>query len=1091
LFPPTSPKGGTTGEDLAPSVLIFIFPSGGNILAPCRAGLMDTSVPPDSSAPPPVARLPAARRYLRRMRPADKQRQQQQPIAAAGASSSPFAAVAASLSQSSPTPSRFNPFASVTASRKVAPVITLESISFGDSTTAANPFSLPHASVFPSVGRPASFHAAAPIFTAGTGSSRGDVARPATPLTPLTTFLANSSAAAAANPARDSCDVAETRELSVPVATGRSGEAEDGNEKIERSREEGVAGTLGRGSSRCRLGEGEDCEIFDQDENGERPGERPAGEGRNVDAVNWEGTFDEGRSGEGRFGEGVYREARIGECGTRLGEEGRDGRHAGEEERQEGDGDEGGGHGRRELEKGEDEHAEEDAIEDISLQGNSVEDEEEESAGSEGCEGSEGSEGCEGSEGSEESEGGDEGEEDDTASDASSDPPRAPSPSPPPNLNPLALLALSHAPFPSASSITSTTATTFSGGTSPTLSSAAAASSRSAVSPPTSPSAPSPFSAFSIAPPHASHPIPHPRPPSSAVVNMASLTASQKFAKLLQQLAKQSAELSELRGELADAKAEVAEMQAVVAQAGLDFVRERMEKERLGQACAKLNNALLTSRRETSDERERRELAERLAVAAELARRQLLEEITLERAQLARADNWREHNLHLKLVEAQMVVSEKVGILEVVHAELEKKFRQVGAGRLWRGEEERPFGWFLKFLGQPEGKAWVVEGLGGGGGGEGGMGDRGKGKVEDGGGSAGTGGDGALRDTGSSSGAASNAAGAQDAEHRGDSDSARGSTESDCDEDDNDRIGSSSDSLSEAVPLVGGGGDELRIPKLRDRSGNAGGSSSSARIPGRGGGSRCRWRGDRLLDAEEPTWQGGYHGCSACGHGRASAVAAAAAGMCSFCSSCGGRGTRSRASGVGGNGGNGVESLSLDGWLGLSALEQWCATAAAVTVASVNSVCGGEQAAAGGAAGRREGIALSGMRLPFSSCFDSQYTLSATHDNIDDDADEAGAGARNGRAAEPRQCGCLHRSRLGPSQSGSNRGCSVEMGECGVEESGERRGKGKAPAALLPPRPQRVARGEGGTGGERGCGGGEYCRCCGRCCRCPSGNRMR
>ncbi|CAI5515039.1 unnamed protein product [Closterium sp. Naga37s-1] len=579
-------------------------------------------------------------------------------------------------------------------------------------------------------------------------------------------------------------------------------------------------------------------------------------------------------------------------------------------------------------EKDEESFVGEDAITNNSVEGNSIDDGESDE-----------------SEESEESEGGDEGEEDDTGSESSSAPQRAPSPSPPPNLNPLALLALSHAPFPSASSVTSTTATTFSGGTSPTLSSAAAASSRSAVSPPASPSAPSAFPNFSFAPPQAAHPIPHPRPPSSAVVNMASLTASQKFAKLLQQLAKQSAELSELRGELADAKGEVAEMQAVLAKAGLDFVRERMEKERLGQACAKLNNALLSSRRETADERERRELAERLAVAAELVRRQLLEEITLERAQLARADNWREHNVHLKLVEAQMVVSEKVAMLEVLHAELEKKFRQVGAGRLWRGEEERPFGWFLKFLKQPEGKAWAVEGLGGEGEEGGGAGEKGKGKAEEGAAGAGADEGDAMDGASSSNGAASNEADTQEGERRGDNNSARDSTESDSDEYENDRAGGSSDSLTEAVPLVGGGGDELRIPKLRDRSGNAGGSSSS-RIPGRGGGSRCRWRGDRLLDADEPMLlQGGYHGCSACGHGRPSAVAAAAARMSSFCSSCGGRGTgNNRTSGVGASVSSSVGSLGLDGWLDLSALAsvcspEWFATAAAVTVASVNSVC--------------------------------------------------------------------------------------------------------------------------------------------------------
>ncbi|CAI5512754.1 unnamed protein product [Closterium sp. Naga37s-1] len=703
-----------------------------------------------------------------------------------------------------------------------------------------------------------------------------------------------------------------------------------------------------------------------------------------------------------------------------------------------------------------------------SVEGNSIDDGE--------------SDDSEESEESEESEGGDEGEEDDTGSESSSAPQRAPSPSPPPNLNPLALLALSHAPFPSASSITSTTATTFSGGTSPTLSSAAAASSRSAVSPPTSPSAHSAFPPFSFAPPQTAHPIPHPRPPSSAVVNMASLTASQKFAKLLQQLAKQSAELSELRGELADAKGEVAEMQAVLAKAGLDFVRERMEKERLGQACAKLNNALLSSRRETADERERRELAERLAVAAELARRQLLEDITLERAQLARADNWREHNVHLKLVEAQMVVSEKVAILEVLHAELEKKFRQVGAGRLWRGEEERPFGWFLKFLGQPEGKAWAVEGLEGmegkgeeGGGAE----DKGKGKAEE-----VADGDVARPGASSSNGAASSEGDAQEGERRGDNNSARDSTESDSDEYENDRTGGSSDSLSEAVPLVGGGGDELRIPKLRDRSGNAGGSSSSsARIPGRGGGSRCRWRGDRLLDADEPMLlQGGYHGCSVCGHGRPSAVAAAAARMSSFCSSCGGRGTgNNRASGVGASVSSNVGSLSLDGWLGLSALSsicspQWFATAAAVTVASVNSVCGGEWAATGAAAGRREGN-LSGMQLPFSFCFDSQYALSATHDDLNDDAadGDATASGRNGRAAEARPCGCMHRSRLGPRQGNRYGGPSLDTRDSGIEEGFRERGKGKA-SALLPPKPQRAGRGVDtgkGTGPRSGgCGEG-------------------
>ncbi|CAI5957926.1 unnamed protein product [Closterium sp. NIES-64] len=660
------------------------------------------------------------------------------------------------------------------------------------------------------------------------------------------------------------------------------------------------------------------------------------------------------------------------------------------------------------------------------------------------------------SEESEESEEGDEGEEDDTGSESSAAPQRAPSPSPPPNLNPLALLALSHAPFPSASSVTSTT---FSGGTSPTLSSAAAASSRSAVSPPTSPSAPSAFPNFSFAPPQAAHPIPHPRPPSSAVVNMASLTASQKFAKLLQQLAKQSAELSELRGELADAKAEVAEMQAVLAKAGLDFVRERMEKERLGQACAKLNNALLSSRRETADERERRELAERLAVAAELARRQLLEEITLERAQLARADNWREHNVHLKLVEAQMVVSEKVAILEVLHAELEKKFRQVGAGRLWRGEEERPFGWFLKFLKQPEGKAWAVEGLGGEGEEGARVGDKGKGKAEEGAAGAGD----AMPGASSSNGAASSEGDAQEGDRRGDNSSARDSTESDSDEYDNDRTGGSSDSLSEAVPLVSGGGDELRIPKLRDRSGNAGGnsSSSSARIPGRGGGSRCRWRGDRLLDTDEPMLlQGGYHGCSACGHGRPSAVAAAAARMSSFCSSCGGRGVGSRTSGVGANVSSSVGSLGLDGWLDLSALAsvcspEWFATAAAVTVAS--------------------------------------YALSATHDDLNDDGDDddATASGRNGRAANARPCGCMHRSRLGPRQGNRSGGPSLGTRDGGIDEGFREQGKGKA-SALLPPKPQRAGRGvETGSAGGRGCGGGEYCQCCGRCCRCPIGNGGR
>ncbi|CAI7904665.1 unnamed protein product [Closterium sp. NIES-53] len=619
---------------------------------------MDTSDSPGSSAPLPVARLPAARRYLRRIRPADKQRQHQQeqqrgkisaqPSQETDANASPFAAAAAAESSQSQlfTPSRFNIFSNTVASRKVAPVITIESNTADSSSATANPFAPPHGAVFPSLGRPP-FQADsdAPIFTAGTAAaSRGEEdARPATPPTPLTSFLRNSCATTAcdSNDRSDRSDVAGDCELSLSIVTGRSSPGEAG---CERSRLTGAA-------------------VAEAESSG--------------------GAEDVGHGGaqhdrhEGREGQGQGREYDVETC-------------AGEDEINN------------------------------SVEGNSIDDGE--------------SDDSEESEESEESERGDEGEEDDTGSESSSAPQRAPSPSPPPNLNPLALLALSHAPFPSASSITSTTATTFSGGTSPTLSSAAAASSRSAVSPPTSPSAHSAFPPFSFAPPQTAHPIPHPRPPSSAVVNMASLTASQKFAKLLQQLAKQSAELSELRGELADAKGEVAEMQAVLAKAGLDFVRERMEKERLGQACAKLNNALLSSRRETADERERRELAERLAVAAELARRQLLEDITLERAQLARADNWREHNVHLKLVEAQMVVSEKVAILEVLHAELEKKFRQVGAGRLWRGEEERPFGWFLKFLGQPEGKAWAVEGLEGmegkgeeGGGAE----DKGKGKAEE------------------------------------------------------------------------------------------------------------------------------------------------------------------------------------------------------------------------------------------------------------------------------------------------------------------------------------------------------------------------
>ncbi|CAI5460625.1 unnamed protein product [Closterium sp. Yama58-4] len=1065
---------------------------------------MDTSVSPDS-APVPVARLPAARRYLRRIRPADKQQQQQeqqrgrisaQPAPAADANPSPFAAPAAAESSQSQlfTPSRFSLFSSAVASRKVAPVITFESITADSSTVTANPFAPPHGSVFPSLARPA-FQAdgSAPIFTAGTAAaSRGeDDVRLATPPTPATSSLANSSATCDATPAHDTSDrgdVAGDCELSLSIATGSSslGEA-----RCERSSEAGVAESAGGG--RCAEAEGR--ETIGERGNCERSGESRTGQGIG-ETDGREGTFGEGSSGEGRFGVGrfgedVTCETRSDESGARVGDGVCEGVHTAEdvgrggaqEERHEGregrEGHEGQVGGKQQEGQYGREQDEEACVGKDAITDNSVDD------------GEDRGEESEGSEESEESEEGDEGEEDDTGSESSSAPPRAPSPSPPPNLNPLALLALSHAPFPSASSVTSTTATTFSGGTSPTLSSAAAASSRSAVSPPTSPSAPSAFPPFSFALAQAAHPIPHPRPPSSAVVNMASLTASQKFAKLLQQLAKQSAELTELRGELADAKAEVAEMQAVLAKAGLDFVRERMEKERLGQACAKLNNALLSSRRETADERERRELAERLAVAAELARRQLLEEITLERAQLARADNWREHNVHLKLVEAQMVVSEKVAILEVLHAELEKKFRQVGAGRLWRGEEERPFGWFLRFLKQPEGKAWALEGLGGGGEEAGGAGEKGKGKAEE----AADGGDGATPGASSSNGAASNEGDAQEGERRGDSNSARDSTESDSDEYDNDRTGGSSDSLSESIPLVGGGGDELRIPKLRDRSGNAGGSSSnSARIPGRGGGSRCRWRGDRLLDAGEPMWQGGYHGCSACGHGRPSAVAAAAANMCGLFSSCSGRGVgNTRSSGVGSTGNSSVGSLSVDGWLGLSALasvcsSEWFATAAAVTVESVNSVCGGERVAAGAGAERREGNLL-GMRLPFSSCFDTQYTLSATHDDLNDD-DAGAASSGNGRAAEARRCGCMHRSRLGPRQGNRSGALSMGTNDGGIEErSGEQRGKAKA-SALLPPKPQRAGRGaESGSGGGRGCGGGEYCQCCGRCCRCPIGNR--
>ncbi|CAI7817855.1 unnamed protein product [Closterium sp. NIES-54] len=995
---------------------------------------MDTSDSPGSSAPLPVARLPAARRYLRRIRPADKQRQHQQeqqrgkisaqPSQETDANASPFAAAAAAESSQSQlfTPSRFNIFSNTVASRKVAPVITIESNTADSSSATANPFAPPHGAVFPSLGRPP-FQADsdAPIFTAGTAAaSRGEEdARPATPPTPLTSFLRNSCATTAcdSNDRSDRSDVAGDCELSLSIVTGRSSPGEAG---CERSRLTGaaVAEAESSGGGRC----GGACETI-IDESFACEDEGVGQENCTAEDVGHGGAQHDRH--EGREGQGQGREYDVETC-------------AGEDEINN------------------------------SVEGNSIDDGE--------------SDDSEESEESEESERGDEGEEDDTGSESSSAPQRAPSPSPPPNLNPLALLALSHAPFPSASSITSTTATTFSGGTSPTLSSAAAASSRSAVSPPTSPSAHSAFPPFSFAPPQTAHPIPHPRPPSSAV-----------------QLAKQSAELSELRGELADAKGEVAEMQAVLAKAGLDFVRERMEKERLGQACAKLNNALLSSRRETADERERRELAERLAVAAELARRQLLEDITLERAQLARADNWREHNVHLKLVEAQMVVSEKVAILEVLHAELEKKFRQVGAGRLWRGEEERPFGWFLKFLGQPEGKAWAVEGLEGmegkgeeGGGAE----DKGKGKAEE-----VADGDVARPGASSSNGAASSEGDAQEGERRGDNNSARDSTESDSDEYENDRTGGSSDSLSEAVPLVGGGGDELRIPKLRDRSGNAGGSSSSsARIPGRGGGSRCRWRGDRLLDADEPMLlQGGYHGCSVCGHGRPSAVAAAAARMSSFCSSCGGRGTgNNRASGVGASVSSNVGSLSLDGWLGLSALSsicspQWFATAAAaVTVASVNSVCGGEWAATGAAAGRREGNLL-GMQLPFSFCFDSQYALSATHDDLNDDAadDDATASGRNGRAAEARPCGCMHRSRLGPRQGNRYGGPSLGTRDSGIEEGFRERGKGKA-SALLPPKPQRAGRGvDTGSGGGRGCGGGEYCQCCGRCCRCPIRNGGR